>query len=180
MQKQNQLSPEKYILSKSGSLPFHECFINANWKNEGMATVVISKKMPSEKLIVGSYLLDVYCLGLKDTTFKFALDDVDYTEFLTKLNERYSMVKCELNFAHNLIYGAIDYAEECGFTPNKDFRLTEHLLNPDLIDDGIDDIEFGRNGKPFYFAGPYDDIKKNIGILEKNVGTGNYDYILPH
>jgi hypothetical protein len=179
MQKQNQLSPEKYIINKGGLLPFHECLVSDNWKKEGIANVVISKKMPSGKIIVCSYLLDTFCLGLKNTMYKFALDDMEYSEFLYKLNERSTMVKCELNFAHNLIYGAIDYAEQLGFSPNKDFRITEHLLNTDLIDDGIDELEFGMKGKPLFVAVPYDDIKRITGILERNVGTGNYDYILP-
>jgi hypothetical protein len=178
MQKQNQLSPEKYIISKGSLLPFHECFVSDNWKKEGMATVVISKKMPSGKIIASSYLLDTFCLGLKNTMYKFALDDLEYSDFLNKLNERSTLVKCELNFAHNLIYGAIDYADELGFSPNKDFRITEHLLDSDLIDDGIDELVFGRDGKPFFIAGPYDDIKRITGILERNVGVGNYDYIL--
>jgi hypothetical protein len=179
MQKQNQLSPEKYIINKGSLLPFHECLVNQDWNETGMAVVVISKKMPSGKLIVGSYLLDAYCLGLKDALFKFALDDIGYAGFLEELNQRYSMAKCDLNFAHNLIYGAIDFAEDAGFAPNKDFKIMEHLLNPDLIDAGIDELEFGKNGKPLYVAGPYDDVNRIISILEKNVGTGNYEYISP-
>lgn len=89
------------------------------------------------------------------------------------------MVKCDLNYAHNLLYGAIDYAEELGFTPNKDFKVTEHLLDTDMIDDGIDEPEFGRNGKPLFVPGPYDDIKRITGILERNFGSGNYDFISP-
>jgi hypothetical protein len=179
MQKQNQLSPEKYIINKGALLPFHECFVNEEWEERGMATVVLSKKMPSGKLIIGLYLIDTYCLGLKDTTYKFAFDDIDYIGFLNKLNESQTMVKCEPNFAHNLIYGAIDYADESGFTPNKDFRVTKHLLDTALIDEGVDEIEFGKDGKPLFVAGPHDDINRIIGILERNVGTGNYDYILP-
>ncbi len=179
MQKQNQLSPEKYIITKGHQLTFHDCFVNENWQEEGMATVLVSKKMPSGKLIAGMYLVDTYCLGLKDTTYKFALDDIAFNDFLEELNHQHFMVKCDLNFAHNLIYGAIDYAETFGFSAAKDFEITGHLLDPSLIDDGIDEIEFGYNGKPLYVAGPYDDFKKIINTLEKNVGSENYDYILP-
>jgi hypothetical protein len=178
MQNQNQISPEKYIISKASLLPFHECFVSEGWEKTGMATVVVSKKMPSGKFIVSSYLLDTFCLGLKNTVYKFAVDDLEYDSFLAKLGERSPMAKCELNYAHNLIYGAIDYAEELGFSPNKDFKVTEHLLDTNLIDDGIDELEFGRDGKPLFVAGPYDDINRVIGILERNVGEGNYEYLL--
>ena len=178
MNKQNQLSPEKYIITKGGQLPFHECFVNEGWQEKGMATLVISKKMPSGKLIVATYLIDSYCLGLKDTFYKFALDEFGYSDFLDQLNEQQGMIKCDLNFAHNIIYGAIDYAQELGFTPNKDFKITEYLLDSDLIDDGIDELVFGMNGKPTFIAGPYDNAKMIVSTLEKNVGTGNYEYII--
>jgi hypothetical protein len=144
-----------------------------------MATVVISKKMPSGKFIISSYLLDTFCLGLKNTMYKFAVDDLEYDSFIGSHSESSTLVNCELNYAHNLIYGAIDYAEELGFSPNKDFKITEHLLDTDLIDDGIDELEFGKDGKPFFVPGPSDDIKRITGILERNVGAGNYEFILP-
>ncbi|NJK87916.1 MAG: hypothetical protein HC906_20090 [Bacteroidales bacterium] len=174
-----QLSPEKYITGKGRLLPIHECFISEDWGKSGLATVVISRKMPSEKIIMGLYLVDVLCLGLKDTSYKFAMSAIEFSEFLNNLNQNQAMVKCEPNFAHNLIFGAIDFASESGFSPNKGFKITEYLLNTDLIDDGIDTIEFGRNGKPLFVAGPFDDVNRIIGILERNLGTGNYDYIMP-
>jgi hypothetical protein len=128
---------------------------------------------------VGLYLIDIYCLGLKDTTYKFALDNLEYADLLKEFNNQQLMVKCGLHFIHNLIYGSIDFAEEYGFSPNKYFKITEHLLDSSLIDDGIDKIEFGSKGKPLFIAGPHDDIRKIINTLEKNAGSGNYDYILP-
>lgn len=40
-------------------------------------------------------------------------------------------------------------------------------------------IEFGKDGKPFYFSGPYDNAEKIIKTLETNVGIENFDYIVP-
>ena len=179
MNKLQKLSPEKYIITKGSQLPFHECFINENWLEEGMASITISKKMPSDKLIIGAYVVDIFCLGLKNTLFKFALDTNEYASFLEQISKQQELVKCDLAEAHNIIYGAIDYAESIGFKPQKDFRITEFLLDSDLINDGIDEIEFGKNGKPFYFAGPYDNTKQIIGILEKNVGKDNFEFSLP-
>ena len=179
MSKQPQISPEKYIITKAATLPFHECFISEGWIENGMASILLSKKMPSGKFIVGSYLIDMYCLGLKDTLFKFGFDQISYSEFLDVFNSGQKMIDCNLTFAHNLIYGAIDFAHDLGFSPQKDFKITEHLLDPDLIDDGIDEIEFGKDGKPLYVAGPYDNINRILSTLDKNAGAGKYHYILP-
>jgi hypothetical protein len=143
-----------------------------------MASIAISKKMPSGKLIVGLYMVDILCLGLKNTLFRFALDLHDYQNFMEEVDQRSSLMEFDLTDAHNIIYGAIDYAEENGFKPQKDFSVTEYLLDEGLIDDGIDEIEFGRNGRPFYFAGPYDNTRQIIKTLEKAVGLGNFDVVL--
>ena len=133
--------------------------------------------MPSGKLIVGMYMVDIFCLGLKQTLYKFAISKSEYDDFLQEINRSYSLIECNLNTAHNIIYGAIDFAEELGFKPQEDFKITQHILNTELIDEDIDNIEFGKNGKPLYCEGPYDDTRRIIGILEKNAGSGNYDVI---
>ena len=36
-----------------------------------------------------------------------------------------------------------------------------------------------EEGKPFFVAGPRDDADRIIRILERKVGSGNYNYIVP-
>ena len=40
------------------------------------------------------------------------------------------------------------------------------------------DLVFGRNGKPFFVAGPYDNAPQILKQLEKTAGPGNYDYLV--
>jgi len=171
------LSPQKYIITKGRKLPFYECYINSNWKEHGLATIIISKEMPSGKFIIAVYMVDILCLGLKNTLYNFNLDSNKYNEFMERLKDNpEGQQSCDISLAHNIIYGAVDYAAEIGFNPQKDFTVTEHLLDPELITDEIDEIEFGKDGKPFYISGPDDNIPLIIGILEKNVGKDNYHY----
>ncbi len=155
----NKFSPKKYIISKGRNLPFYECFINNVWKENGLATITISKKMPSGNFIIAFYLVDIFCLGVKSTFYNLNLDSIEYRGFVERLEDNPEGIQvCDISLAHNIIYGAIDFAEEHGYKPHKDFSVTKYLLDPDLITDGIDEIEFGRDGKPFYIAGPDDDI----------------------
>jgi len=174
---QNQLSPKKYIETKGRKLPFGDCYISEEWKARGLASIIISKLMPSGNYIFGSYLIDIFCLGLKDTMYKFNISEIEFKEMLETFESRESTVKCDVTTIHNIIYGAIDYADELGFKPSKDFDLTQHLLNPDLITDEIDEIEFGKNGKPLFIAGPFDNSKRILAILHQSVGEGNYEFI---
>jgi hypothetical protein len=37
----------------------------------------------------------------------------------------------------------------------------------------------GKEGKPFFVAGPHDNADRIIRILERKVGHGNYNYFVP-
>ncbi len=177
--KNQQLSPKKYIKAKARKLPFGECLINNEWQEYGMAIVLITKTMPSGKNIIGLYMVDVFCLGLKNTLYKFGLNEFETQEFKMDLSSKYEMVPVSVNEAHNIIYGGIDFAEELGFKPHNDFDITEFMLDPDYIDAGIDEIEFGKEGKPLFVAGPNDNINRILNTLELNLGEGNYDFLSP-
>jgi hypothetical protein len=79
---------------------------------------------------------------------------------------------------HNLIYGALDYAAELGLKPPKDFYLAEYVLDENLVDDDIDNIEMGWNGKPLFVEGPYDNTQKILAALNNSVGRDGYKYIV--
>lgn len=173
-------SPITYIKTKLSTLPM-ECFKSkGNKENEGFVTILVVRKMPSEKYCVATFLLDVYCLGIKNTGYRFALSESELKEFAMNIGTTVGELEPVANeTAHNYIYGALDYAEELGFKPDKDWAITEYFLNPDLVTDAIDRIEFGQNGKPFYISGPYDNVNVIINTLRRTVGDGNFDFIAP-
>jgi hypothetical protein len=173
----HKLSPKKYIQTKARNLPFHECYISEGWGEKGLATVFVSKKMPSGKLLFGVYLVDIFCLGVKNSFYNFNLSEPEYEEVFDKITQNEDFEACDLEMAHNLIYGAIDFAEELGFQPHSDFNITQYILDEDLITDGIDEIEFGKDGKPFFINGPSDNVQKVIATLNKTVGEGNYEFL---
>jgi len=69
---------------------------------------------------------------------------------------------------------AVAYARELGFEPHADFtRAAQHLGTPT----SACPIRFGRDGKPFYVGGPYDDSRAILQTLETTVGKGNYSFL---
>jgi hypothetical protein len=82
---------------------------------------------------------------------------------------------------HNIILSAVEFAEEYGFKPHKDFTsVTEFMLEEDTEDIELIEIECGRDGKPFYMQGPYEDeakANKIIKQLESTAGRGNFDFV---
>jgi hypothetical protein len=161
------LSPRKYILTRAKKLPRVECLVDKHYKDLGITNVIVARQEGGGKYTVGVFCVDLYCLGVKNAFCNCHLNKEDYHK-LSSSFERGAM-KVTAAFAHNLIYGAIDYAAEFGFKPHRDFAFAENVLDDSLIDEGIDKIEFGVNGKPHYIEAPNDDVGKIMAQLSKHL-----------
>jgi hypothetical protein len=170
-------SPESYIRHRARSLPIAECWVSEKWESKGMAYVYVARKHKSGNLTVGGYLVDLYCFGLKDTMYFFNINPKEFKEILDGINEAFQMEKVEYVLAHNIIYAGIEYADDLGFKPAKEFRLTHYILEEDNEEIEMLDIECGYNGKPLIDVTMEEDpvkAAKLISMLEKKVGKGNY------
>ncbi len=174
------LKPSVLIKKKARSYPIHECRITNAGAEGGKYDIIVARKKPNGDLIVGFYLVDTWCLGLKDTFYRHDMSVHDYEETIEDMEEdgfgAVTTEVCDPNHAFNLIYGAIEYAEDIGFQPHKDFEVTEYIL-PDVDDVEYEDIEFGKDGMPFYVDGPDDNVAAVLARLEKNVGQGNFHFM---
>jgi len=170
------MSSKKKILS-ARQYPLHECLINPSWKEKGLATVVISRHQPDGNLLFGVYLVDILCLGLKNTfcNADFSLSRYN-TELVRRVYQDEDAVQCSRDMAHQIIYGAIAFARGLGFKPNSDFDLSQYVLDePGSLE--APEIEFGRDGKPLFIAGPDDNVPRILRQLESTAGRGHFDYL---
>lgn len=168
-------------LRKARDYPIKECFITEDWQDRGMCNIFILREKPDHQFIMGVYLIDLWCLGLKDTFYNI---DISYEEITDRLHNHPTekFVAIDSDLAHSVIYGGIDYAKNLGFMPHRDFRYTGYILNPREEIEFDDSIEFGKDGKPHFFAGPYDSkerINSIITQLEKKLGQGNFNFTYP-
>ena len=168
------------IIRRSQTFPIFDCLISNNWKKDdmGLVEILLSRKQPDGNICFGVYLVDKYCLGLKST---FANADFSLSryqnEVLNRVFHETTPVECPIELAHQMIYASIDYAAQFGFEPDKDFALSQHLLAPrgELAEPYH--LTFGRNGKPFFMAGPYDNVERILNQLERTAGSGNYNFL---
>ena len=172
------MSPVKYIKLKSRGLPIHACHITENWEDMGLARVIVVRQQPSGNFIIGSYLVDVFCLGLKKAFYQYNATAWDYAELLERANMAQDMMECDYVLAHNVIYGGIAYAEELGFSPHKDFdSVAKYILEEDDEQVELLDLDFGRDGQPVLFVNPGVNPTPYIKTLDRSVGKGNYEII---
>lgn len=162
------LSPEKYIRLKARMLPIGECYVNKDWQQDGLAMIIVTRKHQSGNYTCGQYLVDTLCLGLKDTFFHFNFTFEDLDEILNCMPE---CTKITYNEAHNIIFGAIAFAEEeAGITAHKNFQLTQYLLEEDTDDIPLIEYEFGKDGKPFLAVSTKFEASKYLPRLREKVG----------
>jgi hypothetical protein len=143
----------------------------------GFAQVFIAR-IDRQKLVVCSYLVDYWCLGVKDALPPKKMDRLQYetTVKFTSGNFGEDFEEITLAQAQSIVFGAVDYASGLGFDPHSDFTLAKPHLGPRL--DNLTPIEFGKDGKPYYINGPHDQPDRIIATLNRSVGSGNYNYLI--
>jgi len=167
---------EKVLLARN--FPIHECLINPSWQEGGLVTILLSRRQPDDNLIFAVYLVDIFCLGLKNTFCNADYSLLDYKrELISKVYNTETPVSCPPPLAHHLIYGSIEYAKQLGFKPNKDFKMSQYVLEELDNIEPCEGIEFGKDGKPLYISGPDDNADQILMQLEAKVGRGNFDFI---
>jgi hypothetical protein len=172
-------SPES-TLHNARTFPIQECWISQDWKGgSGLVQILLARQQPNGKVCCGSYLVDKYCLGLKNTFAKTNLSLDRYQDHYEKMSERQTLTECTIELAHQMIYESIDYAAQFGFQPQSDWAQSQYMLQPRGELEEPYKLTFGKDGKPFFVAGPYDNVKQIIKQLNETAGSGNYHYITP-
>lgn len=174
-QQQQPLSPQKYIRLKGRTLPIAKCYINENWQEAGMASIIVVRQHQSGNFTSAQYLVDTFCLGVKDTCYSFNFLSEELEEMLEHLPE---CTEITYNEAHNIIFGAITFAEEeAEILPHADFELTKYLLEEDTDDIPLIDYEFGRKGVPYLVTNTNLEASKYLPRLQKKFGE-DFSYFI--
>ncbi|MEG5057082.1 DNA-binding response regulator [Microcoleus sp. A2-C5] len=171
---------------KGELLPVAQCLVDVNFAkvllgNEtseasGLGLVMVTRSKGYNRFVATSYLIDYWCLGVKDTMPPRNCNDSQYKTFIehcySPFGGQYEEISLEQ--AQALVWGAIAYARKLGFEPHRDFEESKAHLGESTSEIGL---KFGRNGKPCYIEGPYDNTTKIINALKKSAGNGNFDFL---
>ncbi len=175
----NLASGAMVYLRQALTYPLEHCWIQDGWREDALAMIVMARRQPNGRFIVGQYLVDLGCLGLKQTLVRpdVAEGELD-PGLLAEIYHDAPPVPVEPDLAHEIIYGGIRYAGELGFRAHRDFRLSRLMLEPEADHPDSGRVTYGREGKPYYVAGPYDRPAAVLHKLERAVGVGNFGYLL--
>lgn len=131
------------------------------------------RKHVNGNITLGVYLVDLLCLGVKDTWYMFNTPEEE-------VDERFDMAhgyltETDYTTAHNIIYAGHDFAADFEIAPHKDFGFTRYILEED--DDRIPLVEIpvgDEEGKPVLIVSRTDNYGAALQKLEKHAGEGNY------
>ncbi|TKK64922.1 hypothetical protein FC093_21340 [Ilyomonas limi] len=174
----SQLSPKKYIETRARTLPIYKCFVTKGWKEAGEADVIVMRSHVNGNVTAGFYLVDLMCLGVKDTFYFFNEPEAEiYKRLPTEIDEMFDEVEYAL--AHNIIYAGHDFALEYGIDPAKEFAVTRFILEEDNDNIPIIDIPVGdEDGLPHLIVHHPGEHSNALARLIKNAGEGNYRYTI--
>jgi hypothetical protein len=168
-------------LQHARDFPLYGCWIMEGWQDAGITPVIVAREEEPGKIMFGVYMVDLYCLGIKDV---FTRTDYSLNRFERELPKLCSGApqQCSVELGHEVIYGGLEYAKKLGFQPHPDYhkQMADLMLDPPDAHPRVDHVAFGKDGQPFYVTGPYDDQRKIsfvIKTLTRTCGAGNFDVL---
>lgn len=169
------LSPERYIREKARLLPVDRCLVNADWKDAGLADVIVIRRHTNGHFTLGAFLVDTFCRGVYDSFYKFNIDEEELEDMLDRIADHgQEMIEVGYAEAHNIVFGAIEFADEAGIKPCKEFALTQYLLEEDTDDVPLIEYDFGKEGKHWLFAHSNLEASRYLPAMKKALGN-NYE-----
>lgn len=151
----------------------YKCFLNRDWREKGMAQVLVVRAVPEDKYIAGLFLVDVFCLGVKNTFVTAPMNTDELEDFRGRFPEKLHEISYE--DARSLILGGIQYAQGLGFKPHPDWKSAQCIVEGGRPFEGK--FEYGKDGKPFYVQGPDDDVDRIMRQLGPLIERGEAEYV---
>lgn len=180
----NIVDEQRLSSSSYAEFPIHECFVPNTLFEIGIGYVIVTRKTPTGLIAISAFVVDVYCLGVKNALFKVS-NEFEYENTIKPQlmgpNEEAEFENIHQNCARKLVEGAVLYARELGFPPHRDYKQAQKLFGDIDVNSCPVKYTYGKDGKPLYIRGPNESTSQTKQIVDKlsrKCGEGNFDYLL--
>lgn len=159
----------------------HCCVIKSIWER-GMGQVLISRELPNRNVAFANFLLDLYCLGVKDAVFGITARPHYDQQVYGRMIGAFPTVTLEPACARKLVEGGVAFARNLEIQPHADYAQAKVIFGD--IDPAAcpRTFEYGKDGKPFFFAGPNDSAERCariIRLLSARCGPDGFHFLTP-
>ena len=97
------------------------------------------------------------------------------------LADRCTLEKLKPESLRKLVEGAVQYAHDLGLPPHHDYRAARQIFGNISAESCAEEFEYGKDGKPCFIPGPFDDMNKCIyigNVLREHCGEDNFEIVL--
>jgi hypothetical protein len=160
--------------------PIYEVMMPRNLCETGLGSVLFSRKMPNGDIGVSVFLVDTFCLGVKSAFFRI-LSKWEYQNFVADIKNRESLISIQPSCARKLVEESVAYARDLGFSPDKDYHLAQKIFGDVDASACTTEFTFGKDSKPFFVSGPYDNpakCRRIIATLTERLGPDGFHFML--
>jgi len=167
-------------LSQAKTWPFFEILITENWQEPGtLVQIIFARRDSTGQYAVGGFLVDLACLGVK-TGFGNISDRGTYLKIRNEMAQKQTLLPTDAGLVAKIVREGVAYAKSLGFKPDPDYRDAMTILgdvDPDACDTPVP--LGGEDGKPYFIAGPYDNVDLIMKKLTWAVGPDGFHFFAP-
>jgi hypothetical protein len=172
--------PER--LAAAASHPVLHTWATMDLWDQGLGWVCLSRQLPNGSVAFAVFLVDRYCLGVKDVLTGISHRSEYDSQIVRKVRSEFAVEELAPEAVRKLIESAVEYARRLGLSPHRDFQRARLLFGTIDAAECMQEFEFGKNGKPLFVAGPHDTparCRQILSMLESSCGPDGFHYILP-
>jgi hypothetical protein len=144
-----------------------EAYVSSNLFEAGIGHVVVARFRGIGDAEIGVFLLDVFCLGVKDAFYTRTTQAEYDLNVLERIIPAANRKPLDPPSARKLVEGAAAYAQSLGLAPHPDYKQGCRVFGGIKTSDSNATFVFGKDGKPFYMQGPHDSFAKCLRIMNQ-------------
>ena len=160
-------------LKGAGKWPVVQSLVGEELWNDGIGYLIIARQESEGQLIFAVFLVDVYCLGVKNAFWRAGTTG-ELKDMIRKMEQTQTMTTIAPECLVKIVKGAVEYAQSFGFPAHPDYRHAAMLLAGIDPETCSQEFSFGRDGKPFYIQGPNESLAQALAIRQRIVGEGGH------
>ena len=164
-------------IRRAASAPIERCFVQQGWVERGNGVVILTRRTGPQSLACAMFLLDTFCLGVKDAMFRQA-DEAEIEMIVEEAGAMAPLEAVEPSYARKLLCDAVAYARSFRIEPHTDYAAAVLLFGDVAADECAVTFEFGVDGRPVYIPGPDESptqIRRRTEQLRRALGEDGFD-----